>query len=765
LGPNNSAAEELVMKIRAILFPWALCCLLTIGAVTADEKSETKPDRSLLTLDRIFDSGDFGGEGGPNLQWRKRRGGYTTLQDRELVWHDAASDKTETLVPSHHFVPPGGESPLSIESYAFSDDESKLLIFTNSKRVWRTRSRGDYYVLDIAANQLQKLGGDAPPSSLMFATFSPDASQVAFVRANDIYVQDLHDLHVVKLTHDGSKQIINGTFDWVYEEELGLRNGIRWSPDSRQIAYWQINTEGVQEFKLINNTDSLYPQVQSIPYPKVGERNSAAKIGVVHASGGGTRWLDVKGDPREHYLAQMDWAGDSKEIVLQQFNRLQNQNKVLMADAASGKVRTLFTESDAGWVENNNPKLRWLKDHKQLVWLSERDGWQHAYSISRQDGTATPITSGSFDVIHIDAVDEANGWLYYTASPDNATQRYLYRVKLDGSQTERVSPADQPGTHTYNISPDAKVAVHTYSTFDTPPVVQLISLADHKHIRWFAENKKLKETLAELKRPATEFFRVDIGHGVELDAWCIAPPDMDPAKRYPVLFHVYGEPAGQTVLDHWGGKNYLWHLMLAQQGYVVLSVDNRGTPASRGREFRKCVYRQVGILASADQAAAAESLLKKLPWLDPERVAIWGWSGGGSMTLNALLRYPKLYRTGMSVAPVPNQRLYDTIYQERYMGLPGDNAEGYRLGSPITFAKQLEGNLLLVHGTGDDNVHYQGSEALIDELIAYNKQFSMLAYPNRSHGISEGKGTTRHLYGMLTEYLHQKSPPGPRDKK
>lgn len=748
------------------LFSLLLCVALTTRGDDPPqaEPPKTEPDLSLLTLDRIFSSGDFGGEGGPALQWCKKRGGYTTRDGNDIVWHDGSSDKTEVLVPGHHFTLPGGDGSLSIESYAFSDDESKLLIFTNSKRVWRTRSRGDYWVLDITAGVLQKLGGDAPPSSLQFATFSPDGERVAFVRANNIYVQELHEGKITQLTKDGGPEIINGTFDWVYEEELSLRNGIRWSPDSRQIAFWQINTEGVREVQIINNTDGLYPEVQSIPYPKVGEVNPAARIGVASADGGEPRWLNIPGDDREHYLAAMDWA-DAEQIIVQQFNRLQNTNIVFLANEQHGQVTPLLTETDAAWVENSNAHLHWFDDKQQLVWLSERTGWQHAYAVDRTDGKTTPITKGDFDVIDVLSVDAATQSLYYTASPDNPTQRYLYRAKLDGSENVRLSPSDQPGSHSYNISPDAKLAVHTYSTFGTPPVIELISLPDHKRVKLFAENKKLNETLAKLKRPTAEFFRVDIGSGVQLDAWCLKPPDFDESKSYPVLFHVYGEPAGQTVLDVWSGRSYLWHALLAQQGYVVMSVDNRGVNAPRGREFRKCIYRQVGILASADQAAAAEAIFQARPYLDRERVAIWGWSGGGSMTLNAMFRYPKLYRTGMSIAPVPNQRLYDTIYQERYMGLPDDNAEGYRRGSPVHLAKQLEGDLLLVHGTGDDNCHYQGTEALINELVAHNKQFSMLAYPNRSHGISERKGTTRHLYGLLTDFLQTQCPPGARERK
>lgn len=746
--------------------------LLTVSSFAAAAHAEDMPaDPSLLTLDRIFEGDEFKGEDAPVLQWMKRRGGYTTLErpsgkeaGRDLVWHDPASGKKEILVPAHRFIPPGEESPLSVEGYAFSDDESKLLLFTQGKRVWRLKTRGDYWVLDIAAGELKKLGGDATPSTLMFATLSPDASRVAFVRANNIYVQDLRDMQITQLTADGSQKVINGTFDWVYEEELHLHKGFRWSPDGQKIAYWQINTEGVREFHLVNNTDNLYSQVQVIPYPKVGEQNSSGRIGVVAASGGDTTWLPIPGDPREHYVAQMDWSGsgEAQRIVLQQFNRLQNTNRVWeMHSTALDHVKELFKETDAAWVENSNSNLRWHDDQKKLIWISERDGWRHVYSISPTEDHATLVTPGKFDVVNVEGMDPQGKWIYFLASPDNPTRRTLHRARLDGSQVQQVTPPDQTGTHAYNISPDGKWAIHTFSTFNTPPVVDLVSLPDHETQRVLVENKELKERLTKLKQPAIEFFRVSIADDVQLDAWAIKPPDFDAAKSYPVLFHVYGEPAGQTVLDRWNAKRHLWHLMLAQQGYVVISVDNRGTPAPRGRDWRKIVYRQVGILASADQAAATRAILKERSYLDPKRVAIWGWSGGGSMTLNALFRYPDLYQTGMSVAPVPNERLYDTIYQERYMGLPGDNAEGYRLGSPITFASQLQGNLLLVHGTGDDNCHYQGTEALINELITHNKQFSMLAYPNRSHSISERKNTTRHLYGLLTRFLNQNTPTTP----
>ena len=753
----------------------------------AEKKVEDRSaaiDKSLLTIDRIFNSTDFDEESVGTILWKKKGPGYFTFETwpkrpaaekpvageppalRQIVWHDTASEDAKIVVAGDAFIPSdaakddkGNKKPLNVESFQFSEDESKLLIFTNSRRVWRRNTRGDYWVLDIATRELKKLGGDAKSSTLMFAKFSPDASHIAFVRENNLYVQKLADMSVTPLTKDGSATLINGTSDWVYEEELDLRDGYRWSPDGKSIAFWQLDSSGVREFFLINNTDDSYSKPIGIRYPKVGEQNSAARIGVVSASGGDVRWLDVPGDSRNHYLAQMEWTPNGKQVALQQFNRLQNANRVMLADPATGATRTILTETDPAWLENENP-FRWLKNGEQFLWISERDGWRRPYLAETEKESLRRITQEQFDMIGLEAVDETSGAIYYAAAPDNATQRYLYRATLDGEKGERLTPADQPGWHTYNISPDGKFAIHTYSAFSHRPIVKLVTLPEHKVVRLLVSNPKLCVNLAALKKPTAEFLRLDIGNDIQLDAWCLKPPGFDPstAKKYPLLIFVYGEPHGQTVRDSWNSKRGLWHLMLAQQGYLVASVDNRGTMSPRGREWRKVVHRQIGILHPNEQAAATREMLKRWPQADPERIGIWGWSGGGSSSLNAIFQFPDLYRTAIAVAPVPNQKMYDTIYQERYMGLPNDNADGYTRGSPITHAKNLKGNLLIVHGTGDDNCHYQGVELLMNELIAHNKLFSLMAYPNRSHSISEGANTTRHLYQLMTDYLRKNLP-------
>jgi dipeptidyl-peptidase 4 len=712
-----------------------------------------------LTVERIFSAEEFQEEKLGVLTWSKLKASYFTLKGSKaagegqvLVRVDAASGSEEVVVPAGAFIPPNESKPLSIDGFAFSADESKLLIYTNSRRVWRLNTRGDYWVLDMSTRELKKLGGDAAPSTLMFAKFSPDGSHVAFVRAHNLYVQDVREMKITALTNDGSASLINGTSDWVNEEELMIRDGYRWSPDGKSIAFWNFNTTGVEEFHLIDNTQGTYPIVTSFPYPKVGKTNSASRIGVVSTSDGEVRWLDLPGDSREQYLPQMEWTTDGNGILIQQMNRLQNINCVMIWDMKTAAIQKILKETDSAWLENENP-VRWLNNGKAFVWLSERNGWRHVYQAGVNGSDVSPVTSGEFDVLKVEAIDELNGWLYFAASPDNPTQRYLYRVLLAGGKPERLTPRDQPGWHTYEASPNTNWAIHKYSTFTTPPVVELIRLADHSTVRVLTDNGKLKEKLARLDQPAAEFFRVDIGGGILLDGWCLKPPSMNPSGKYPLLFYVYGEPHGQTVQDSWQGSRGLWHWMLAQQGFLIASVDNRGTNSPRGREWRKCVYRKIGVIAPEEQAAAARALLKRWSFADADRIGIWGWSGGGSMSLNAIFRYPDLYHTAIAVAPNADQLLYDTIYQERYMGLPAENADGYRLGSPITYAKQLKGNLLLIHGTGDDNGHYQGTEMLINELIANNKSFSVMPYPARSHAINEGKNTVLHFYSLMTGYL------------
>lgn len=745
-----------------------LITVFTCSVVSRAEEEKPKPtgDPALLTVDRIYKGNEFSGESFSG-RWDTEGNGYLSLvsskatsRGSDIQRTDSETGETRVFVSAGQLVPQGESSPLAINDYHISKSGRLVLIYTNSHRVWRRNTRGDYWVFDRTTGELRQLGRSMPPASLMFGKLAPDGHRAAYVHERNIYVEDLRDGSVRCLTKSPGDDIINGTFDWVYEEEFGLRDGFRWSPDSRWIAFWQIDSSAVPAFPLVNNTAGLYPAVQWFKYPKTGQRNPTARIGLIDVASGKTRWLDIPGDPTQYYLARMEWTPSGDAVMIQQLNRLQNENRVLLADPATGEAKELFVDRDEAWI-NVHDEIYWLDDDTRFTWISERDGWRHVYWVDRKTGEMELATPGEFDVVQLLALDQENEWLYFIASPDNPTERYLYRCDFDGERLKRVTPKNQRGVHQYRISPNGQWAIHTWSNFDTPPTTDLVRLPEHKQVRVLAANEKLKKKVAQLRRQAAEFFRVDIGDGVQLDGWCLKPPLKKRAK-YPLLVYVYGEPAGQTVLNRWGGSGYLWHLMLTQQGYVVMSFDNRGTPAPRGRQWRKCVYRQIGILAPRDQAAAVRQVLRERSYLDPKRVGLWGWSGGGSMTLNGLFKYPDLYHVGISIAPVPNQRFYDTIYQERYMGLPEDNAENYIQGSPIHFAHQLKGDLLLVHGTGDDNCHYQTSELLINELIRHNKQFTMMAYPFRTHSIREGPNTTRHLRQLMTDYLRRHLPPGPR---
>ncbi len=746
--------------MKKLLFFIAGSVLLTGFFFKGRAQSETPLK---LTIDNLYKNSLFNQKGILSLRWMEDGRNYSYLEEnsltggKDLVACDAVTAQRKVLVSAGKLIPQGSKTPLVISDYSWSADNQKLLIFTNTRKVWRYNTRGDYWVFDLKNNQLTPIGRDMEPARLMFAKFSPDGKKVGFVYKNNIYSQTLETGNIEQLTSDGNDHIINGTFDWVYEEELNCRDGFRWSPDSRKIAFWQMDTKGTGTFYLVNNIDSIYPKIIPLPYPKVGTDNSSAKIGCIALADKKITWMDIPGDPRNNYLARMDWAASPGELIIQQLNREQNTNNLFFANAAIGRVRLVYPEKVDTWLDVHDD-LNWLNNGKEFTWLSDRTGWLHLYRISCLNGEIKPVTSGSFEVIQLLKVDESNGWVYYIASPDDATERYLFRSKLNGEGVpEKLSPANQTGHHTYNLSPDCKYAIHTFSNQNTPSIYEIISLPDHKVLRILEDNKVLVQKLAEYKVPEMEFFKITTDGGLMFDAWMIKPVNFDSTKKYPVLFYVYGEPASSTVQKRW--NNDLWHQMLAQEGYLIISIDNRGTNTPRGREWRKSVYKKIGILAPQDQAACARKIME-WPFVDPGRIGIWGWSGGGSNTLNCMFRYPEIYKTGIAIAFISNQRLYDNIYQERYMNLPENNEEGYRDGSPVTHAKNLKGNLLLIHGSGDDNCHYQSCQMLVDELIRQNKYFTMIDYPMRSHSINERENTTVHLRMTMLNYLKLNLPPG-----
>ncbi len=755
------------VRLTAVL---AVTCALAAGSPASAQQA----DSSLLTLTRIYGSGEFASQPFGPSRWLGDGSAYTTLEPagdgrgQDIVRYDVETGRRDVLVTARQLTPSGAEGPLDVEDYAWSPDLGRLLVFTNTKPVWRLNTRGDYWALDRNSGRLIQLGGrDAEPSTLMFAKFSPDGGRVGYVRENNLYVEDIASGAITPLTTDGSRTMINGTFDWVYEEELmdNYADGWRWSPDGRAIAYWQLNADRVRNYDLINDTDSLYSRVTPVQYPKVGEQNSAARVGIVSAGGGPTRWLDIPGDPREHYIPRMDWAAGSDEVLLQRLNRLQNTNEVMLGDARTGRVRTVLTERDSTWVDVVNDVV-WLRRGKEFTWVSDRDGWKHVYAVSRDGGAVRLITRGDFDVLEVKGIDDKGGWLYYVASPDNPTQKYLFRTRLDGKGTpQRISPKAEAGTHVYDRSPSYRYAIENYSRLDTPPVIRLVRLPGNEVIRTLVDNAELRTRVEALRRPAVEWLTVPAADGSRMPGVLLKPADFDSTRKYPLLFFVYGGPGNAEVEDQWGGY-YLWHSMLTQKGYLVAVVDNRGTPAPLGRAWRKAVYGQLGVLETQDQAAAAKALSAR-SYVDPTRIGIWGWSYGGFMTLNALFRHPDLYRMGVAVSPVTHWALYDNVYTERFNGLITTNRAGYDRGSPISYVNGFKGDLLLVHGSGDDNVHFQNSELLINALVAANKPFEMMDYPNRTHCICQGKNTTLHLFTLITRFLDEHllgAPPTPRQQ-
>ncbi|MDZ7608049.1 MAG: DPP IV N-terminal domain-containing protein [Cyclobacteriaceae bacterium] len=644
------------------------------------------------------------------------------------------------------------------------------MLYTNSKKVWRLNTQGDYWVLDLNSKSLQQIGTTLPASSLRFAKFSPDASKVAYVCASNLYVEDLATHAITQLTTDGKGKLINGTFDWAYEEEFACRDGFQWSPDGERIAFWQIDASQIRHYDMINNTDSVYSQVIPLEYPTAGQNPSPARIGVISLSDRATTWLDIPGDPQQHYLPRMEW-NSSSELFVQQLNRKQNESKIFSCNVLTNKSSLVYQEQDAAWIEilsfwedvytlSFRHEFRWLNNNQEFLWFSEKDGWRHLYRISKT-GKEILITKGNFDVMNVCGVNEKANVVYFHASPENATQQYLYKTKLDGSGTpELVTPTIFSGTNSYEISPNTKYAFHEYQNTYTKPMSELIALPKHKPLN---TSQSILARLDSVREAQTvEFFKIRIADGTEMDALMVKPTNFDSTKKYPLVFMVYTEPWGANVKDVYGAAdNDLYLGSMADDGYIYMTIDNRGTPAPKGSAWRKSIYRNIGRLNISDQAMAAKEILK-WNFVDSERVAVWGWSGGGTATLNLLFQYPEIYKTGIAIAAVSNQLTYDNIYQERYMGLPQENLSDFIDGSPITYAKNLQGNLLYIHGTGDDNVHYNNAEMLINELVKYNKQFQFMAYPNRTHSISEGEGTTEHLSTLYTEYLRRYCPPGGR---
>ena len=749
--------------LQSIKIKLSLLVLFQIFFLAAQETQQT----NLLDIDRIY-SGEFEQETERKIQWIENGEAYVIIEKSEvldeadeLVRYESKSQEKSIYVPADGLQIDSGS--LSIESFTLSPDGTKVLIFTNSSRVWRANTKGDYWVYDLKSKQLNQIGAGFDASSLMFAKFSSDNSTIFYVHDFNIYQENAANHEIAQLTFDGTGDIINGTFDWVYEEEFGKRDGFSVSPADSNLAFWHLDASDTGVFYMINNTDSIYSQPIPVQYPKVGDAPSAAKIGVIDLKSKSTKWVALPGGERENYIPGMQWVNDDL-LMIQQMNRHQNTLIVWTYVPSNGQLKKIYTEKEDTFVELSYPDLSadgWgsndlaiVEEGKAFLRMTENDAWRHIYKVDIASGDQTLITPFDYDIASMRVSTKKN--VYYMASPENGTQRYLYQRDLKGKGNQkRLTPDNFKGVNNYNIAPNGAFAIHSHQSAKKVRTVSLVSLPDHKIIKTLVDNKTYEKQLAGLLLPEVIFKTVTTEEGIDIDARITLPINFDKNKKYPVLFYVYGEPWGQVATDTYTG---LWYIMMAQKGYVVVALDNRGTPSLNGSKWRKSIYRQVGRINVKDQAMAAKEILK-LDYLDAERTAVWGWSGGGTMTLNLMFKYPEIYKTGVAVAAVSNQLVYDNIYQERYMGLPQENMQDFIDGSPVTYAKGLEGNLLLIHGTADDNVHYQSAEILINELIKENKKFQMMSYPNRSHSIKEGENTRKHLYTLITDYIIEHTPP------
>ena len=714
----------------------------------------------------------------PNdIVWNENETGYYSIKNNNIVLVSTRGKEDKIILSSTQI------NNIEIESFSFSQSKNKILLFTKSVKVWRYNTRGDYWVYDFNKNQVQKLGREMSSSSLMFAKFSPDENFVGYVSKEksesgirnsstsvNIYLENLENREIKKLTSsNGTKKLINGTFDWVYEEEFGCRDGFIFSEDGSRIAFWQIDANQVRDFYMINNTDSIYSYTIPVEYPKVGEDLTPARIGVINLIDEKITWMKVPGEQNKFYLPRMTWMPGRNDLMIQQLNRKQNHSKIYIANSNNGETELLMEEKDDAWVDLRSSwpyqvqaGWKFINEGKEFLYTTEKDGWSHIYRFNISSKSEYLVTKGDYDVVKPLAYDERNEIVYFIASPENPTERYLYKTSAKGNGSLiRVTPNVLEGSHNYQISTKAKYAFHSFSNYFTRPMQAIITLPNHKFIN--DDQNMIKKFDASKKEDhPLEFFQITTVDDVTMEGWIVKPKNLNKNKKYPVLFYFYSEPAGQTGLNRYGaGNNGLYDGNLGDDGYVYVTFDGRGTPSPKGRAWRKAIYRNIGRINVRDMAMGAKAVFEKYDFIDTSRVAVHGWSGGGTATLNCLFQYPEIFHTGIAVAAVANQLTYDNIYQERYMGDPKESYQDYVDGSPIKYAKNLEGNLLYIHGTGDDNVHYQNAEMLANELIKHKKVFYMLSYPNRSHGIREDDAYP-HVRLMFTDFLRKNCPPGGR---
>jgi dipeptidyl-peptidase 4 len=726
------------MRTTSRFLALVLCVAGSLAAQTATNR---------LTVDRIFGTGEFRSASLPTIRWSRDGVSYydtrTDSTGTAIVRIDVATGSATVIIDAATMVDEA-KRPIEVEDFALSVDETRLLVYHKSVQVWRQNTKGIYHLVDIPSKRVVPIS--QKPGLQMFAKLSPDGRMVAFVRDNNIFVTDLTNLEERAVTTDGGDVFVNGTSDWVYEEEFDLRDGFRWSPDGKRIAFWRFDQSPVPVMLMVNETETQYPRVWRFRYPKAGYPNSLARLGVVDVSNGETQWIDIGNDSLA-YIPRMEWAGNDSVAFLR-MPRKQNSVDYMMASARTGRSRRMMSDSDSAYIDVQDPV--WIKKGKEFLWLSDRTGYRQVFLYDRRGTMIRQITPEGADALAIMGVDEEGEAVFVEMAAPEPTQRQIFRYAFDGSGRQIT---DAPGSHDITVSPTGKYAIDTYSSLNAPPMVIVYELPSMKQLRVIEENAVLRDKIAGLGLRKAEFIQVPSADGITLlDGYRIVPPDFDSSKKYPVLMYVYGGPANPAAADQWYNTRYLWSQMLAQEGYVVVCVDNRGA-SWRGREFRKMTQLHLGIIESDDQIAVAKWIGHQ-SWGDPKRIGIWGWSYGGYMTLMATGRGGDLFKMGMSVAPVTDWREYDTIYTERYMWVPQENKDGYDKSAAQAYVDGITARLLLVHGTGDDNVHPQNTTQISQKMQVARKPFYMMLYPNKTHSIS-GVGGTLHLYETLTRFIRE----------
>jgi dipeptidyl-peptidase-4 len=692
-----------------------------------------------VTLENIWKTYDF---------YPKSVSGFNSMQDGNYYskldkkgdnsqinkYSFRSGQKTRTLVDSKNIE-------IDINDYTFSKDEKKVLFANETEKIYRYSSKSIYHIYNLKAKKLEKLSDD----KVMYADFSPSGDKVAYVNSNNLFVKDLSNGRTIQITTDGKlNQIINGATDWVYEEEFGLTQAFFWSPDGKKIAFYKFDEREVKEFSMDMFNAELYPSQYQFKYPKAGEENSKLSIHIYNIDDEKTTTISL--NKSYEYIPRMNWTKSNDLLYVLAMNRHQNELDFILYNTTNSSSEILFSENDKYYIDVHD-NTTFTDDGQSLIWTSEKSGFNHIYLVNLENGQSQQVTTGNWEVTKYHGMNQDDNKVFYTSNEEGAINKSLYRINLDGSNKTKLS--EDLGTHSSTFSNGMKYYSNTYSTADTPPY---ISLHNHtgKKIRVLEDNADLSTKMEEFDLTKKDFFSFTTSEDIELNGWMIKPSDFDPNKRYPVFMFLYGGPGSQQVVNSWGWFNYFWYQHLAQKGYIVACVDNRGT-GGRGAEFKKMTYLQLGKYETIDQIEA-NRYLAKLPYIDENRIGIQGWSYGGYMSSLAITKGADVFKTAIAVAPVTNWRYYDNIYTERYMRTPQENASGYDDNSPINHVDSLKGNYLLIHGTADDNVHVQNTYEMVSALIKANKQFDLFIYPDKNHGIYGGN-TRLHLYKLMTDYI------------